>query len=153
MLPSAHNILILHIASRTISFNNEVVSPACLQGSGRIAGHGLEAILSEESNGTLARFQALTPRERARLAGILARLSSPYDGERAAAGLLASTFIAKHGMTWVDLTTFLQPVSERVAVFDAPPSRQERRSGASKTWRGYCRRRLVMLGHALNWLS
>ncbi len=51
--------------------------------------------------------QALTPRERARLSSILARLASPYEGERAAAGLLASAFVAKRGLAWADLTATL----------------------------------------------
>jgi hypothetical protein len=42
----------------------------------------------------------LTPADRARLAAILGRLGSDFDGERAAAGLLASRFMRDHGLTW-----------------------------------------------------
>ena len=99
-----------------------------------------------------AGHQALTPRERARLSGILARLASPYDGERAAAGLLASAFVAKHGLAWADLTATLQPAARTPAATKEPsPGRDQRRSG-SKTWRGFCRRRLVPPGQVLNHL-
>ena len=92
----------------------------------------------------------MTPRERARLSGILARLASPYDGERAAAGLLASAFVAKHGLAWADLTATLQPAAGVSAVPKEPsPGRDRRRSG-SKTWRGFCRRRLTPPGQVLN---
>ena len=91
----------------------------------------------------------MTPRERVRLSGILARLASPYEGERAAAGLLASTFVAKHGLTWADLTAPLQLAAEASAVPKEPsPGRDRRRS--SKTWRGFCQRRLAPPGQVLN---
>lgn len=45
----------------------------------------------------------LTPEERTRLIGILGRLGSDYDGERAAAGLLASRLLKDHSLTWEDL--------------------------------------------------
>ena len=45
------------------------------------------------------RAEALTPADRARLAGILGRLGSEFDGERAAAGLLASMGSAPYGVT------------------------------------------------------
>lgn len=100
----------------------------------------------------MAALGALTPRERARLAGILARLSSPHAGERAAAGLLASAFVAKHGLAWTDLTTLAQPAPAAPATSHEPPPRQERRRGG-KGWRGFCRRRLVLLGQALDRLT
>ena len=100
-----------------------------------------------------AKLQALTARERARLAGILARLASPYESERAAAGLLASAFVAKHGLTWVDLTTLLRPLPEAPAASDGSSLRQDRRRGSGKGWRGFCRRRLVQLGQALDRLT
>jgi hypothetical protein len=37
---------------------------------------------------------------REKLAAVLARLESPYDGERATAGLLASQMIRKAGLSW-----------------------------------------------------
>ncbi len=99
-----------------------------------------------------AKIEALTPRERSRLAGILARLASPFESERAAAGLLASAFVAKHGLTWADLTAVLQPLPEaRAAPEESPPKQDRRRS--SKGWRGFCRRRLVRLGQALDRLT
>lgn len=101
-----------------------------------------------------AKLEALTPRERARLAGILARLASPYESERAAAGLLASAFVAKHGLTWADLTVALQPLSGTAAAASGePPPRQDRRQRSGKGWRGFCRRRLVSLGQALDRLT
>jgi len=92
----------------------------------------------------------MTPRERARLSSILARLASPYDGERAATGLLASAFVAKHGLAWADLTATLQPAAEASAALEEPLPRQEQRRNGGKTWRGFCRRRLVTLGQVLN---
>lgn len=104
-----------------------------------------------------AAHQALTPRERARLSGILARLASPYDGERAAAGLLASAFVAKHGLAWADLTGTPQPAASAPASAPAAPKEplpgQERRRNGSKTWRGFCRRRRVPPGQVLNHLA
>lgn len=100
-----------------------------------------------------ARLQTLTPRERERLAGILAMLSSPHDGERAAAGLLASAFVAKHGLAWADVVSSLRPITAAgVEPCQAPPQ-QDRRRSAGTTWYGYCRRRLARMGQALNWLS
>jgi hypothetical protein len=110
----------------------------------------LEVILSGPSDQTLAKLEALTPRERARLAGILARLASPYESERAAAGLLASAFVAKHMLTWADLTTLLRPLPDEAPATSATLPRQERRRKGSKTWQGFCRRRLVLLGQAVD---
>ena len=95
----------------------------------------------------------MTPRERTRLSSILARLASPYDGERAAAGLLANAFVAKHGLAWADLTATLQPATEASAALKEPSSRQEQRRNGNKTWRGFCRRRLVTPGQMLNHLA
>jgi hypothetical protein len=78
---------------------------------------------------TVAELPALSPRERTRLEGILARLASPYESERAAAALLASAFVAKHGLTWSHLTSLLQPVA------DAPDARPPNQ-GATE-WHGY----------------
>jgi len=94
----------------------------------------------------------MTPRERARLSSILARLASPYDGERAAAGLLASTFVAKHGLAWADLTATLQPATKASAALKEPSPRQEQRRNGNKTWRGFCRRHLAPPGEVLNHL-
>lgn len=99
---------------------------------------------------------ALTPRDRAKLAAILARLASPHDGERAAAGLLASAFVAKHGLAWADLTASLRPVPEGPAASAAAglrPPRQERRRKGGKAWRGFCRRRPTPLGRSLDRLT
>lgn len=108
--------------------------------------------MPEHPDHACAGHQALTPRERAKLSGILARLASPYDGERAAAGLLASAFVTKHGLAWADLTATLQPAARApVAPKEPSPGRDQRRSG-TKTWRGFCRRRLVPPGQMLNHL-
>jgi hypothetical protein len=112
----------------------------------------------------------LTARERTRLAGILARLSSPFENERAAAGLLASAFMDRHGIGWSDLIDVLgsrpgvdaapapEPVrgervratpvrSEPVRVAQARP---ERRRNGTGGWRGYDRRRNAQPGRELN---
>ncbi len=106
-----------------------------------------------EQNVANARIEALTPRERARLAGILARLASPYESERAAAGLLASAFVEKHGLAWADLTSILEPRPRAPAVSEEPQPIQDRRRTSGKGWRGFCRRRFVRLGQALDRLS
>ena len=108
--------------------------------------------MPEGPDHTPAKLQTLTPRERARLAGILARLASPFESERAAAGLLASAFVAKHGLTWADLTILLQPLSGASTASDEPSPRPDRRR-SGKGWRGFCRRRLVLLGQALDRLT
>jgi hypothetical protein len=46
---------------------------------------------------------ALTVPERKRLVGICERLASPFDGERAAAALLAHQFLAARGLTFADV--------------------------------------------------
>jgi hypothetical protein len=56
------------------------------------------------------RFE-LTGADRARLAAILGRLGSQHDGERAAAGLLASRFMRDHGLTWPDLLAAPAPAT------------------------------------------
>lgn len=45
----------------------------------------------------------MTPAERNKLIGILGRLASPYDGERAAAGLLATRFLTNANESWASL--------------------------------------------------
>ncbi len=103
------------------------------------------------------RLAGLTPRERTRLAGILSRLASPFESERAAAGLLATAFIAKHGLAWEDLTSLPCPPAAAPTPPPPPPPPPgapspglvERRGGG-KAWRGYCRRRLTQLGQALS---
>lgn len=45
----------------------------------------------------------LSPAERNRLVAILGRLGSDYDGERAAAGLLAARLLRDRGLCWDDL--------------------------------------------------
>ena len=45
----------------------------------------------------------LTPAELRKLIGVLGRLGSDFDGERAAAGLLASRLLRERGLTWDDL--------------------------------------------------
>lgn len=125
-------------------------------GPGRAVLRRLEATVSEHPDHIPAGLLALTPRERAKLAAILARLASPHDGERAAAGLLASAFVAKHGLAWADLIALLRPAPERPAAPEATPDRapgQERRRKGAKTWRGFCRRRSVTPGRALDRLT
>jgi len=53
----------------------------------------------------------LPPADRAKLAAILGRLGSEYDGERAAAGLLAARFVRDHGLTWPELLAAPAPAT------------------------------------------
>ncbi len=46
---------------------------------------------------------SLDPATRNRLIGVLSRLASDFDGERAAAGLLATRLMKSHGVSWDDL--------------------------------------------------
>jgi hypothetical protein len=48
---------------------------------------------------------SLSPADLRKLIGILGRLGSDFDGERAAAGLLASRLIRAAGLGWDDLLT------------------------------------------------
>ena len=101
----------------------------------------------------------LTPREQARLTSILARLASPYEGERAAAGLLASAFMEKHGLSWTDLTIAEAAPPPAKAASPAGPSPVaekpggDRRRGQARPWRGYCRRHALVPGRALSCLA
>ena len=88
--------------------------------------------------------------EQNRLARILAMLSSPHDGERAAAGYLATAFIAKHGLVWGHLASLACPARE--AAPDAAV-RPEQRRHPHPAWQGYCRRRPATRGDMLNCLS
>ena len=83
-------------------------------------------VLSEFGDQTVAKVQALNPREQARLAAILARLGSPFEGERATAGLLASAFVAKHELTWSHLTSLLQPLPDASGTAAKPQSNRRR---------------------------
>ena len=103
--------------------------------------------------------ETLSPRERARLAGILSRLSSSFDGERAAAGLLATEFVAKHNLAWSDLVDTLRPADVTEAERQPehapqtaidPLAKSDRRRGGSRLWRGYCRRHRVGRGAAVD---
>lgn len=78
----------------------------------------------------------LTLEERTRLVGILGRLGSDFDGERAAAGLLASRLLRNHGLTWADL---LGGASQRDA---------SRRGESSNSSLGLC---LCHLKHLTEW--
>lgn len=102
---------------------------------------------------TRARLGVLSQAEWTRLTGVLARLSSSHDGERAAAALLASAFVKRHGLAWTDVVASLQPVRGLPAGPIVPPAMPERRSTKGQAWRGYCRRRLAAMGRSLNWLG
>ena len=85
---------------------------------------------------------SLTRLERLRLSNILGRLASPFEGERAAAALLASAFVERHGLTWFDVTLGTPSAEpDRTALM-----RQDRRTGRGRGWRGYCRRRSTQPG-------
>jgi hypothetical protein len=95
-------------------------------------------------------YQALSSREKVRLAGILSRLASSFDNERAAAGLLATAFISKHSLTWPEVIDALQPACHVPPLQVDPPASRRRRAGGDKGWRGYCRRRSMCRGEALD---
>jgi hypothetical protein len=67
----------------------------------------------------------LTPRERARLVGVLSRLESPFDGERAAAALLAARLVRSVGLTWEDIIAVDRPTAW-VPYMRQPPGPQRR---------------------------
>ena len=96
------------------------------------------------------RNETLSAREQARLAAILSRLASSFEGERAAAGLLATAFLTKHNLGWSDLTGGLPPVSNSETDPIDPPAKRDRRRPGNKLWRGYCRRRSIARGNALD---
>lgn len=107
--------------------------------------------MSEQADGTSA--NTFGPREQARLAHILAMLSSPCENERAAAGLLASAFLAKRSLTWSDILGSSAAID---AGIDAPQPKRERRRDrrrSSRSWRGYCRRRRGSVSQNLNLLA
>jgi hypothetical protein len=47
--------------------------------------------------------KGLGDRERRKLAAILAVLSSDYEHERAMAGVIATTFLRRHNLSWLDV--------------------------------------------------
>ena len=91
---------------------------------------------------------ALTQREQRRLARILARLASPFDGERAAAALLASAFLANHGLSWSDVTG--QTLSATEPALPREALHRDRRRARGATWKGYCRRHALPSSHKLS---
>ena len=106
------------------------------------------------------KVQDLSASDRLKLASILSRLESNFDGERAAAGLLATAFLKKHNLSWSDLTLLRPAVKEKPEAAEppkaapeapaAPRYNRDRRLNSNRTWRGYCRRRLVVHGQALS---
>jgi hypothetical protein len=61
---------------------------------------------------------ALSDADRARLVKLARMLGSPFDGERAAAGLLIHGLLAKQGIDWAEL---LQPAQPPAVVVPPPP--------------------------------
>jgi hypothetical protein len=57
----------------------------------------------------------LSPAVREKLVKICARLGSDHDGERAAAGLLASRMLASEGLAWEDVIGFRSNFNEELA--------------------------------------
>ena len=74
--------------------------------------------------------------ERRKLVGILGRLGSDHDGERAAAGLLASRLLRSAGLTWAQLLD--------------PPA-LERKLPELGTWRQTAARCLEQAGSLRAW--
>jgi hypothetical protein len=96
---------------------------------------------------------SLSSCEQVRLASVLSRLASPFENERAIAGLLASAIVAKHGLTWSDVIALLRPRPIAAASLEAPQPTGDRRCGSGKNWRGYCRRHRKPASHNLNILA
>ncbi len=109
--------------------------------------------MAVKSDGPCGRIGALTIAEQSRLTRILGLLASPYEGERASAALLASAFVAKHGLGWGELTALLSPVPDAPPDPGEPPAMPDRRHHPNMQWRGYCRRQPARLGTALDRLS
>lgn len=84
----------------------------------------------------------LTPAERNKLVGILGRLGSDFDGERAAAALLASRLLAGKGLAWDDVIPTAS-ASRQAGRGDSPNEPKPR-----STWQAnlaLCRRHLFKL--------
>jgi hypothetical protein len=94
--------------------------------------------------------QTLSLREQARLAGILSRLASSFAGERAAAGLLATDFLARHNLTWRGLVETARTNSDLPPNVLEAPAKSDRRRTRNTGWRGYCRRRQAGRGGVLD---
>ncbi len=62
----------------------------------------------------------LSPAELNKLVGVLGRLGSDHDGERAAAGLLASKMLRDRGLSWDDLLRQRDAIPQ--VRWSAPPS-------------------------------
>ena len=92
--------------------------------------------------------EGLSPAERIKLGAIMSRLASPYAGERAAAGLLASAFVTKHNLSWSDLTTLLHPAPKTPASSDRAQADRPRASARERL--GYGKKRATPPGQALN---
>jgi hypothetical protein len=81
-----------------------------------------------------------TPAELDRLRNILARLGSDFDGERAAAGLLATRLLRDKGLGWGDV------------VMPHTPSRSAaQREQAEQAWRRTVRDLLAQPGSLRTW--
>jgi hypothetical protein len=91
---------------------------------------------------------ALGARERAKLEGILARLTSPYESERATAALFANAFLAKYGLTWSHLVSLLEPMLETAGA--SAGTLGDGHHGSSDRAGGYRARRAGSPGQALD---
>jgi hypothetical protein len=106
-----------------------------------------ENVLSALPDRSIASLHALSHRERAKLEGILARLASPYESERATAALFASEFLTKHGLTWSHLVGLLEPTRSAVG---APTGAVRKRDHGGDDKAGGYRARRGSLGQALD---
>lgn len=73
-------------------------------------------------------MEALTPAETSKLFGLLGMLASPFDGERATAGLLATKLIESKGLEWSDL------IRPALAYYPPPPPPRPAPSSAMFSW-------------------
>jgi hypothetical protein len=86
---------------------------------------------------------SLSSDDRRRLVNILGMLGSDHDGERAAAGLLASKLLKGNGIRWDDV---IVPESEQLSPRPEPPSRSPAARWPADL--ALCRRNMALLN---NW--
>jgi hypothetical protein len=80
-------------------------------------------------------------------------LSSPFEHERAAAGLLASVFLTNHGLVWSDIVGSGPGTNAAIETAEPKRDRRHNRRGSSRYWRGYCRRRCFSVSQSLDLLT
>jgi hypothetical protein len=111
----------------------------------------VESIVSGQPDCTSA--NSFGPREQTKLVHILSMLSSPFEHERAAAGLLASVFLTKHGLAWSDVVSSRPETAAEAEMAELKRNRRRSRRDSNRQWRGYCRRRRFSVSQIVNLLA